>query len=109
MTKIPVGQTIAKAFRFTTGNFLTVLGLTWIALAIDAAASYLFLLYYYQSLRQIASCQRAAGLGLTSASATLLVVFTLLFASMTNVACARQALGLRSGVAFYYFSLEGAV
>jgi hypothetical protein len=43
MKKIPVGATIAHAYRFAFGNFVTVLRVIWIPLAVQLALSILLL------------------------------------------------------------------
>jgi hypothetical protein len=40
MNKIPVGQTIAKAYRFAFGDFGAVLGVVWLPVAIMAVSAY---------------------------------------------------------------------
>jgi hypothetical protein len=49
MNKIPVGQTIGRAYRFAFGNFPTVLGVVWLPIALTIAAGY-FLFHDLQVL-----------------------------------------------------------
>jgi hypothetical protein len=108
MTKIPVGKTIAYAYGFTFGHFLTVLGLAWVPLALVAVGAYLTLPSYYSGMAAMATAgdvsAGASGLGL------MFLFLLILFAGfvMIYVAIARQALGLRTGPAFFYFSLDAA-
>ena len=106
--KIPVGKTIAYAYGFTFGNFLTVLGLSWVPLAIMAVAAYFAMPAYFQGLLAMMATQDPSQL---VASAGYMFLFTVLaFAGsiMIYVGVARQALGLRTGPAFFYFSLDAA-
>jgi hypothetical protein len=108
MTKIPVGKTIAYAYGFTFGNFLTVLGLAWVPLAVVAAGAFLTLPSYFSGLAAMAT---AGDIGAGARGLGLMFLFLLIvFAGyvMIYVAIARQALGLRTGPAFFYFSLDAA-
>ena len=108
MTKIPVGKTIAYAYGFTFGNFLTVLGLSWLPLAIVGLGAYLTLPSY---LSGMAAMMTAGDVNALASGVGLMVVFALIAFGgfiMIYVAIARQALGLRTGPAFFYFSLDAA-
>src|SRR5215510_9262610 len=108
MTKIPVGKTIAYAYGFTFGNFLTVLGLSWVPLVIMSVVAYFTIPAYFEGLQTMLTTGDTgallAGFGLMS----LFFVVMLVSFIMVYVAIARQALGLRSGPAFFYFSLDAA-
>jgi hypothetical protein len=108
MTKIPVGKTLAYAYGFTFGNFLTVLGLCWVPLAITAAAAIVAFPTYVAGVQAMLTTGDPSGL--VSGGGLMFLFFVVGFASfiMIYVAIARQALGLRSGPAFYYFSLDAA-
>ena len=108
MTKIPVGKTIAYAYGFTFGNFLTVLGLSWVSLAIVAVGAYLTLPSYVSGM---AAMTTAGDVGAGASGVGLMFLFMLILLVgyvMSFVAVARQALGLRTGPAFFYFSLDAA-
>jgi hypothetical protein len=108
MTKIPVGKTIAYAYGFTFGNFLTVLGLSWAPLAVTAVLAYFALPAYFTGMAAIVTTGDASAF--FAASGLMFLLFVAGFAGfiMIYVAIARQALGLRTGPAFFYFSLDAA-
>ena len=108
MTKIPVGKTIAYAYGFTFGNFLTVLGLSWAPLAIMAVVALFALPAYFNGMVAIVTTGDASAF--FAAAGLMFVLFIAVFAGfiMIYVAIARQALGLRTGPAFFYFSLDAA-
>ena len=105
MTKIPVGKTIEYAYNFTFGNLLTLFGLSWFAFLIMTGPQLV--------LRQIYPNSAVGfGPGQTLAMATLLLLFAVfgwIVIAMTKVAFLRQALGLRTGGAVFYFSLGADV
>jgi len=104
--KIPVGKTIAYAYSFTFGNFLTLLGLSWVAHLIATAANYLLMPSYIRAIEQMNATDRAAGMGAAVGSIMLLSVVTAFSIGMISIAFSRQALGLRNGPAYFYFSLD---
>ncbi len=108
MAKIPVGRTIAYAYGFTFGNFLTVLGLSWVPLALMAAAGILALPTYLAGVQAVLTNGDVSGL--VTGGGLMFLFGIVVFAGfiMIYVAIARQALGLRSGPAFFYFSLDAA-
>lgn len=108
MTKIPVGKTIAYAYGFTFGNFLTVLGLSWAPLAIMAVVALFALPAYFNGMVAIVTTGDASAF--FAAAGLMFVLFVAAFGGfiMIYVAIARQALGLRTGPAFFYFSLDAA-
>jgi hypothetical protein len=108
MTKIPVGKTIAYAYGFTFGNFLTVLGLSWAPLAVMAVIAFFALPAYFNGMAAIVTTGDPSAF--FGAAGLMFVLFVASFAGfiMIYVAIARQALGLRTGPAFFYFSLDAA-
>ena len=108
MTKIPVGKTIAYAYGFTFGNFFTVLGLSWAPLAIMAVVALFALPAYFNGMVAIVTTGDASAF--FAAAGLMFVLFVAVFVGfiMIYVAIARQALGLRTGPAFFYFSLDAA-
>jgi hypothetical protein len=108
MTKIPVGKTIAYAYAFTFGNFLTVLGLSWVPLVIMAGVAAIALPAYFSGMQAMLTTGDASGV--VSGAGLMFVLNIVGFAGfiMIYVAIARQALGMRSGPALYYFSLDAA-
>ena len=108
MAKIPVGKTISYAYSFTFGNFLTVVGLAWFPLLLVGIGAYLALPPYFAGLQAMMATQDPTKL--SSAGGYMLLFMIVMFMSfnMIYVAVARQALGLRTGPAFFYFSLDRA-
>jgi hypothetical protein len=103
-----VGKTIAYAYGFTFGNFLTVLGLCWVPLAITAAAAIVAFPSYFAGVQAMLTTGDPSGLASGGGLMFLFFIVGLASFIMMYVAIARQALGLRSGPAFYYFSLDAA-
>lgn len=108
MAKIPVGKTIAYAYGFTFGNFLTVLGLSWAPLALMAVAAYFTLPAYFSGMQAMLTTGDPSGLVTSSGLMVLFGIVAFAGFIMIYVGIARQALGLRNGPAFYYFSLDAA-
>lgn len=108
MTKIPVGKTIAYAYGFTFGNFLTVLGLSWVPLTMMAVVGYFTIPAYFAGMQAMFATGDASSFSGASGLMFLFYAVMLVGFVMIYVALARQALGLRSGPAFLYFSLDAA-
>lgn len=108
MGKIPVGRTLAFAYSFTFGNFLTVLGLSWVPLVVTAVLAYVTVPSYVAGMQAMMTSGDPSGI--VTGGGLMLLLNIVAFASfiMIYVAIARQALGLRSGPAFYYFSVDAA-
>jgi hypothetical protein len=108
MAKIPVGKTIASAYGFTFGNFLTVLGLSWVPLVLTAVVAYVTVPTYFAGMQ--AALTSGDTSGIVTGGGLMLLLNIVAFASfiMIYVGIARQALGLRSGPAYYYFSVDAA-
>lgn len=83
MEKIPVGKSIAGAYGFFFGRFLTILGLSWLPASLLAVARYHFV--------------ANAGAGFVPAHLCALAYFliALLLVSSIAVSLSREALGLR--------------
>jgi hypothetical protein len=102
MNKIPVGQTITYAYRFTFGQIGTIIGLCWVPLVLMAVLQFL---PYTLGGNPLATPENATALGrqeLQSLATSLLVL--LLYAIMC-VPVTRQALGLRHGGAVVHFTI----
>lgn len=108
MAKIPVGKTIAYAYGFTFGNFLTVLGLSWVPLVLTAVVAYVTLPTYFAGMQAMMTSGDPSGI--VTGGGLMLLLNIVAFAAfiMIYVGIARQALGLRSGPAYYYFSVDAA-
>jgi hypothetical protein len=115
MAKIPVGDTISYAYSFTFGNLLTLLGLTWLPLAVSAAISYYAQTLWFSWMSKFPMLMNGhpdpqlmmsmmhdmggfAGLGFL---ATLVSLF---MTAVVGVAVVSQALGLRSGQTFVHIA-----
>jgi hypothetical protein len=104
MTKIPVGKTIARAYAFGFRDFLRILGVMWLPLAIMWIPG-IFL------QRRAMALQAQAAAGNLSAFRDLwpillplyLVIFLFLF--MQVIGIAKLALGIKKGPSWFYFSL----
>ncbi|MCP5412519.1 MAG: hypothetical protein H6924_10395 [Alphaproteobacteria bacterium] len=101
MAKIPVGATIARAYRFAFGDFLKILGVIWFA----AALSWIPGLLWRHKLMALMSARDPSAMAQTLPIMlpTQIVAFVVL--SMMLIGVARLALGLHRGPAWFYFSL----
>jgi hypothetical protein len=104
MPKIPVGATIAHAYRFALGGFLKVLGIIWLPWLILAVGGFL-LRSPTLALSTAITARNFVGIShlLIPLVPFYLVTVILLFMQITGVM--QQALGLRTGSPYYYFSL----
>ncbi len=108
MNRIPVGETIAFAYRFTFGHIGTVIGLIWIPVLVLYVAQFFLMNAYTQTIQDVMT-----GTNPAAAGPLLLSLFGFFFASiflvsLLGVALTRQALGLRTGPAIVHFSLGAA-
>ena len=95
MQKIPVGQTIAFAYRYVFSHIGTIIGLTWLPAVLSSGVSYAG--YRYAAAHRVeidAGDSQAAGVYLFLSLLGLVV--TLLAVSIVAVAITRQVLGQRS-------------
>jgi len=110
MGKVPFTKTIGFAYSFAISDFLTLLGIVWLPTAILLAANYLVLGPYFANMGQMFGSNPDPDLVLRSMRFVWLVsllgwiVFAMLAAGVTA-----EALGLRHGQKFVYFSLGGPV
>jgi hypothetical protein len=96
MKKIPVGATVAHAYRFAFQNFLPVLGIVWLPWLVLAAAGFI--------LGKTGLVVPGAGAhNLPVLAPTFLVALLLLCMQITGVT--EYALGLKKGSPRFYFSL----
>jgi hypothetical protein len=104
MQKIPVGATIAHAYRFAFGDFFRILGVMWLPLAIIWLPSLLM-----QRRMMALSAQFAAHdfSGIREIGSVLLPLYLAMFVFlfMQMIGIARLALGLQRGAVWFYFSL----
>ena len=104
MKKIPVGATIAHAYGFAFGDFLKILGVMWLPMAITWLPGILF-----RSRIQALSAQMMAhDFSAMSQMMTILLPLYLVsavLAFMLILGIAQQALGTRQGSPWFYFAL----
>ena len=104
MNKIPVGATIAQAYRFVFAKFFSLLGIVWLPLVILGAGGVLV-------TRQAAVFSGAmAGRNFSAMGPALMVlipyyILALLLLLMQIVGITEQALGKRKGSPFFYFNI----
>ena len=101
MAKIPVGATIAKAYRFAFGGFLRILGVIWFAAAVTWIPG--LLLRHKMMTLMTARDPSAMSQTLPIMLPAQIVGFVVL--SMLMIGVARLALALHKGPAWFYFSL----
>src|SRR5215469_13401932 len=98
MTKIFVGQTVGRGYRFLFRRFFAILGLSWLpALALTVVAS-LWLGIFASDVVLVSSGSRAAyWLGVDAAALVAALAF---FAATIAVPLTREALGLHDETVF---------
>jgi hypothetical protein len=102
MQKIPVGPTIAFAYRFLITEIGTIVGIAWLPAVLSSAASY-FTHLYAMGHRALIEAGDAPTVGAYFGLSLMSFVVTLFAASMVAVAITRQVLGPRhSGVLLYF-------
>jgi hypothetical protein len=102
MQKIPVGETIAFAYRFLFARIGTIIGIAWLPAVLSSAASYLISTYAATHRAELDAGDPQAGLAyfLVFFAGLLVTVFA---ASVVAVAITRQVLGQgSSGVVLYF-------
>ncbi len=104
MPKIPVGATIAHAYRFAFGGFLNILSIVWLPWLILAAGGFL-LRSSALALSTAITTRNFAGVShlLIPMIPFYLITVILLFMQIAGIT--QQALGIRTGSPYYYFSL----
>ena len=104
MSKIPVGATIAGAYRFAFGNFLAIASIVWLPWL---AMTIIGVLLRPQTLafsNAIASRDMPA-IGSVLVIMAPVYVLTTLLLFMQIAGITEQALGLRTGSPYFYFSV----
>ena len=102
MHKIPVGQTIASAYRFLFSEIGTILGICWFPAVLSSLASYLT--YLYAALHQADIAAGDIRVRVVYFIVTILgLAVTIFAASVMAVAITRHVLGRRvTGVVAYF-------
>jgi hypothetical protein len=98
-TKIPVGKTIARGYRFAFSNIINNLGVIWIPVAIMWA--YSFFLFRPYMMQLASGDPQLIRRALPSLFLYLPVFFILISCQIAGLT--KEALGLRSGNAFLQF------
>src|SRR5689334_11535469 len=95
MKKIPVGQTIAFAYRFLISEIATIVGLTWLPALIAAATGYAAQYYgiSHSALLEAGDMQAGAVYFAITVASLVVMGFAL---SIVAVAITRQVLGQRA-------------
>ncbi|HXS05754.1 MAG TPA: hypothetical protein VN723_03125 [Rhizomicrobium sp.] len=104
MAKIPVGATIAGAYRFAFGNFLAIASIVWLPWLFITAVGLLLRPQTLAFSNALATRDMPAisGVLIVLAPVYLLTMF-LLFMQIAGIM--EQALGLRTGSPYFYFSI----
>jgi hypothetical protein len=107
MHKIPVGQTIALAYRFLFLEIGTILGICWFPALLSSLASYLTALYAAMHAEQIQARELGPEIayGFVSAMGIAITIFA---ASVMAVALTRHVLGRRATGVVAYFAVGPA-
>src|SRR5215472_1010576 len=104
MKKIPVGQTIAFAYRFLISEIATIVGLTWLPALAAAVAGY-FAQFYgisHSALLEAGDMQTGATYFAISVTSVVVMGFA---SSIVAVAITRQALKQRTpAIVVAYFA-----
>lgn len=104
MNKLPIGDAVRFAYRFTFGQIGTIIGLIWIPMLIIVIGSYFTVQPYYAAMAAAARTGAAPAGGAVLIFMLFQVVALLLVASIT-VSITQQALGLRKGLPLAHFAL----
>lgn len=105
MSKLPVRETIAFAYRFTLGELGTIIGLIWLPMV---AIGILEFLPYGLGDANLSPDQDPNALGAAALRGIVFWLASVLLYACVNVAVTRQALGLRKGTAIAHFNLGRA-
>jgi hypothetical protein len=103
MNKIPVFQTIGRAYGFTFGNLATIIGLVWLPLLIQTVGGYLISVRYMGAIQALLIKGDFSALGGIAGQAYLFFFGSLFLTAVMSAPVLRQALGLRQGGAYVYF------
>ena len=104
MSKIPVGATIAGAYRFAFGGFISLASIVWLPWLILTAAGLLLRSQTLVFSNAIANRDMAAiGAGFAIMMPFYLLSIFLLFLQIAGIT--EQALGQRTGSPYFYFSV----
>ena len=102
MQKIPVGRTIAFAYRFLFTHIGAVLGIGWFPAVLYAGAAYAARAFEMAHQTEIAAGDGQATF-VSSALSVLAILVALFATSLAGIGITRQALGQRAGTPAIYF------
>ncbi len=108
MNKIPVGKTIAYAYRFTIGNLGAIIGLIWLPMVLITVGNFFAETFYSSSIMTAMAAGQAGTAGQAALSLLAWYAVSVLLSAVMYTAVTRQALGLRKGPAYYHFALGPA-
>lgn len=103
MSKIPLGATIAQAYRFAFRDFPKIAGIIWLPWLVLSVAGFL-LRPQTAMLSQDITTRNFAGLGGVLLTLTPFYLLALYLMFMQIAGVTQQALGLRAGSPYYYLS-----
>jgi hypothetical protein len=104
MGKIPVGATIAYAYRFAFGSFVKILGVMWLTWALMMVPAFLIMRQMTAFMSAAAAQDPGALLGAMPLFLALyILIILMLFVQIAGLT--RLALGLPMPSPYYYFSL----
>jgi hypothetical protein len=107
MEKIPVGETIAHAYGFAFREFPKLLGIVWAPLAVSIAVGLMITPGFFSNhvdLNDQGAVERFSMQMLPLSLLILLPIRAMIAAGVTE-----QALGMRTGTTFVYFSIGAAI
>jgi hypothetical protein len=106
MSKIPVGATIAQAYRFAFRDFLKIFGVIWVSWAILSAGGFLL----RNQMADLSTAMAAHDFHAIAHVWSIILPFYLVVLAlmlMQMIGIAELALGTHSGPRWFYFSLGG--
>ena len=102
MNKLPVGETIGFAYRFTFGQLGTIIGLIWAPMVVIAVLRFL---PYGLGDTTLSPEQNLAAFNAAQLRIVLFGLASLFFYACVCVSVTQQALGLRKGGAIFHFAI----
>jgi hypothetical protein len=107
MAKIPVGETIAHAYGFAFREFPKLLGIVWAPLAVSIAVGLMMTPGFFGN--HIDPNDQDAIERYSTQMLPLSLLILLPIRAMIATGVTEQALGMRTGVTFVYFSIGSAI
>jgi hypothetical protein len=105
MNKLPVGESIGFAYRFTFGQLGAIIGLIWMPMVVIAVLQFL---PYGLGDAALVPEDNPTAYGAAQLRAILFLFITMLMYASIFVSVTQQALGLRHGNVLYHFGLGRA-